>query len=99
MSSSPSLDKSCSVSPTILVADDERILRKTLRRVLTRSGFSVLLAEDGKEAVEIFSQKHADINLVILDMNMPKMDGIAAFSRIREMNPTMKILLASGDTE
>ena len=84
---------------TILVVDDERMLRRTLGRVLGRAGFTVLLAEDGEEAVEVFSKNMQDIDLVILDMNMPKMDGIAAFAQLRKLSPQIHILLASGESE
>ena len=56
---------------TILVADDEQMLRRALSRVLSRAGFSAIVAEDGQQAIDIFTQKSSEIDLVVLDMNMP----------------------------
>jgi DNA-binding response OmpR family regulator len=83
---------------SILVADDEPFLRKALNRVLSRAGYHVLLAEDGQHAVDIYSEKSEDIVLVILDLNMPVMDGIEAYHKIRGLNPAAKIALSSGET-
>ena len=84
--------------PTILIADDERMLRRALARILLRAGFSSLVAEDGQQAIDIFKQKSAEIDLVVLDMNMPIKNGVQAFYGIRELDPNMKIVIASGES-
>jgi two-component system, cell cycle sensor histidine kinase and response regulator CckA len=87
------------MSATILIADDERLLRKTLKRVLSRVGFSVLVAENGEEAVRIFSENKEIIDLCILDLNMPNLNGTEALHQIREIKESANILLASGESK
>ena len=83
---------------TILVADDEQMLRRALSRVLARAGFSTILAEDGQQAIDLFAQEGSAIDLVVLDMNMPIKNGVQAFYGIRELDPTMKVVIASGES-
>jgi PAS domain S-box-containing protein len=82
--------------PTILVVDDETMIRDLGRVVLDRAGFHVLTANDGVEAVEIFSQEHERIELVILDVTMPRMSGRDAFRRLLEIDPNARILFSTG---
>ncbi len=66
--------------------------------MLKRSGYKVLTAANGKEALEIYKQEFDNISLVILDMIMPKMGGQECFIKLRQMNPEVKVLIASGYT-
>jgi CheY-like chemotaxis protein len=84
---------------TILVVDDEGIIRDLARSALESSGFRVVEARDGLEAVEIFQAGTEPIDLVLLDMTMPRMGGAEAFRRIRELAPKVKVLLTSGYTQ
>lgn len=59
-------------------------------------GYNVLTAEDGREAVEIYKKRGHEIDLVIMDMTMPHLDGAEAFSELRMINPDVKVILASG---
>ena len=68
----------------ILVVDDESRMRKLVRDFLVREGYSVLEAEDGMEAMDIFYEEK-DISLLILDVMMPRMNGLDAARIIREM--------------
>jgi CheY-like chemotaxis protein len=81
---------------TILLVDDERMVRRSGARLLKRLGYSVLLAEDGEAALEIYAREQEEIELVILDVAMPIMDGIECFNRLRQMNPHVRVLLCSG---
>ncbi|MCP4727023.1 MAG: response regulator, partial [bacterium] len=81
---------------TILVVDDEENVRQYAEKMLKKLGHKILLAKDGKEAVKIYKQKKDEIDLVLLDMIMPKMDGKETNLALREINPDVKILLASG---
>ena len=81
----------------ILVADDEAMLRRVVNKVLTRAGYEVHLAENGQEAVELF--RSSTYNLVILDRNMPVLDGIGALKQIRGMDPEARIIIASGESK
>jgi DNA-binding response OmpR family regulator len=80
----------------VLVADDEPIVRDVLARYLERAGFAVDTAEDGEQAMARFVESPPD--LVVLDLMMPKLDGIEVFTRIRNRGPTPVIMLtARGD--
>lgn len=81
---------------TILVVDDEHIIRETASMLLENLGYTVLLAENGKEAVDLYSKKKNDIDLLVLDMVMPVMDGQEAFDKIIDINPNAKIIISSG---
>ena len=80
----------------VLLVDDEELIIDVGHRILTRMGYSVLVARSGKEALEIYSQKKDAIQMVILDMIMPDMSGGEVYDRLREINPDIKVLLSSG---
>lgn len=81
---------------TILVVDDEPLMRDFARDALEECGYQVLLSEDGQAGVETFRANRRQIDLVILDLVMPKMSGIEAFLVIRNIEPDARVLLASG---
>ncbi len=81
---------------TILVVDDEETVRDVTKRILVFAGFDVLLACDGIEGVRVLSERSGEICLVILDMRLPRMGGAEAFRKMRQINPKLPILLASG---
>jgi DNA-binding NtrC family response regulator len=81
---------------TILIVDDHETIWDFLIEALQRLGYSVLLAENGLDAVEIYRENPGEIDLVLLDMIMPKAGGHQAFFQIREIDPDAKILLSSG---
>ena len=83
----------------VLVVDDEDTVRTLTRRMLERVGFTVLTAIDGREAVDIFRRVAAAVDLVILDLTMPHLDGEACFRELRLINPTVKVILSSGYNE
>ena len=83
----------------VLVVDDEETVRNLTRRMLERAGFTVLAAEDGRHAVEIFKRVMAEVDLVILDLTMPHLDGEACFRELRLMKPEIKVILSSGYNE
>jgi PAS domain S-box-containing protein len=87
------------VSGRVLVVDDEAIIRDLARTALESAGFLVLEARDGLEAVECFEKMGASIDLVFLDMTMPRMGGAEAFRRIRAHSPNVRVLLTSGYTQ
>ncbi len=84
---------------TVLVVDDEEPVRKLLRRILEQGGYTVLLAADGIEAVKLYAERSAEIDLVVLDIIMPWMGGQETYERLREINPDVKVLLSSGYSE
>lgn len=80
----------------ILIADDEEPVRKISQRMAEKLGFSVITACDGKEAVSLYEIHQKDISCIILDMTMPGLNGREALERIREFNPSVKAIIASG---
>lgn len=85
-------------SGTILLVDDEDTVRALGKRMLERLGFTVLLAPDGRKALEVY-QKHIDmIRCVVLDLTMPHMDGEETFRELRRINPGVRVLMSSGYT-
>jgi PAS domain S-box-containing protein len=83
----------------ILVIDDEEIIRRTAKSMLERTGYVVVLAEDGKEGVELFQVLADKLSLVLLDMTMPAMSGEEALSRMKAIKPDIKVILSSGFNE
>jgi len=84
---------------TVLLVDDDESVRKVGRRMLEALGFSVLLADDGREAIEVFRARRSEISCVILDLTMPVMDGGEAFQELRGIDPDVVVLLSSGYNE
>jgi hypothetical protein len=83
-------------SETILVVDDEPMIRNLGRTILQRQGYDVLLAEDGQQAVEIYQREKKRIDLVILDLTMPRLSGRDTLRQLRQLRPDVPVLFASG---
>ena len=83
-------------SETLLVAEDENSLRTILVEVLRESGYRVFTAANGAEAVAVFKEHSADIDLVVLDMIMPQMSGVEAYEWISNVRADMPVLFCSG---
>jgi len=83
-----------STKPKVLVADDERVIADTLAMILNQSGFEARAVYSGERALE--EAPHFQPNMLISDVIMADLNGIDAAIRIREMLPTIKILLFSG---
>ena len=81
---------------TILIVDDHETIWDFLIDALQKLGYSVLLAENGLDAVEIYESNPREIDLVLLDMIMPKAGGHQTFYRLRAIDPDAKVLLSSG---
>jgi len=80
----------------VMVVDDEGMIRELLRNVLETAGYSILECEDGEAAVEMFRAKFREIDLVILDLTMPRLSGQETFVRMQGIDPTARVLLSSG---
>ncbi|NIA08939.1 MAG: response regulator [Nitrospiraceae bacterium] len=83
-------------SETILVVDDEEVVRELASEILSEYGYRVMLAKDGAEAIHIYRAFEHNIDLVIMDMVMPKMTGEQAYMKLKKIDPEVKILLSSG---
>lgn len=76
--------------PTILIADDEDTVRELLKVFLSRSGFDVIATRDGAEAVAAFCSNLDSIDLVLMDIRMPVMDGVKAFGLMQSERPDVR---------
>jgi PAS domain S-box-containing protein len=83
---------------TILVAEDDAALRRLFSTILQAYGYKVILAQDGEEAIKKFADNRDKIQLIMLDMIMPKKSGKEVFDIIRKMRPDIKTLFSSGYT-
>ena len=81
--------------PVILYADDDAICLEIGEKFLQKLGYKVLVALDGREAIEVFSNNQSEVNLVILDMRMPH-NGGTAFFQLKKISDNVKVLIASG---
>jgi CheY-like chemotaxis protein len=84
---------------TILVIDDEDVVRAVARKTLERAGFRVLMAEDGRKGVEVFSAAYHEVSVVLLDMMMPHLNGEETFQHLRRICPDVQVILCSGYDE
>ncbi len=84
---------------TILVVEDEDVLRRAETRMLERAGYTVMPAADGRDAVEIFRRHAGEIDCVLLDLTMPRMDGEACFEALRRISSDVRVVLSSGYRE
>ena len=81
---------------SVLVIDDEREVRESLVDLLDAMGVRVIAAQNGREGVKCFEQYRQHISLVIVDMQMPLMDGAETIHRLRQLDPAVKVILSSG---
>jgi len=84
---------------TVLLVDDEETVRSISKKLLSKLGLTVLTAEDGKQAVTLYEKHLAEIDLVLLDLTMPHMNGEEAYRAMRALDPDVKVVLASGYSE
>ena len=89
----------CAGGGTVLLVDDEPVVRQTGKAALERLGYRVIVAEDGRSAVELFRANPDGIRLIVLDMTMPGITGEEAMRQFREIDGAVPILLSSGFSE
>ncbi|MDA8099587.1 MAG: DUF3365 domain-containing protein [Nitrospiraceae bacterium] len=98
----PATDAGSQIAPppggkeTILVAEDDEVIRNLTRSILTEFGYTVLDAENGEDAVRLFRENRDRVRLVLLDVIMPKKNGRAALEEIRALKPDVRALFISG---
>jgi two-component system, cell cycle sensor histidine kinase and response regulator CckA len=83
----------------LLIADDEPTVRTVVARMLRFGGYEVVTADDGREAVDRYREHDGAFDLVILDLTMPRLDGLGALRELRAIDPAVRVLLSSGYTE
>ena len=81
---------------TVLVVDDEAMVRTTAEGLLHKLGCNVMLAEDGEQGLDVYRQYAADIDMVLLDMTMPKMGGVAVLEQLRLLRADLPVFICSG---
>jgi PAS domain S-box-containing protein len=81
---------------TILIAEDDARVRNLIKEVLQGYGYHVLEAKDGEDAIDIFNEFQNEIQLLILDVIMPRKNGKEAYDKIKTVNPDIKVLFSSG---
>ena len=82
--------------PIVLVVDDEDVVRDFMRRVLERSGYTVVEAADGPTGADAFQHATQPISAIVLDLSMPGMSGTQVFQRIRQADPSVPVVFTTG---
>jgi PAS domain S-box-containing protein len=95
----PRAESSATASGTILVVDDDELVRRVARRMLAKAGYAVLEAENGKVALAVYEANRDQVALVLLDLSMPVMGGEETFGALRALSPGLPIVLSSGYNE
>ena len=85
--------------PGVLVADDNEHIRFLLGLTLRQAGFDPLVAADGREAVELFMRHRDEVGVVLLDVNMPRLDGPGALVQLRQIAPQVRCCFMTGCAE
>jgi len=81
---------------TILVVEDEKCLLDLARLMFESKGYTVLAAKDGVEAVEMYKQNRDKISIVFTDIGLPRLNGKDVFTKLKEMDPDVKVIFTSG---
>jgi two-component system, cell cycle sensor histidine kinase and response regulator CckA len=98
---SPEEKRIVSGQGTILLVEDEPVLRRVARKLLEKLGYQVVEAANGEQALRVYAERNRDIDLVLLDLIMPGLNGLQTLERLRDLDPRVKVILCSGiaDTE
>ncbi|HXH65215.1 MAG TPA: response regulator [Mariprofundaceae bacterium] len=83
----------------ILLVDDDPMVRAVLRESLQAFGYAVVAAENGRKAIDIFQRMRSSISLLITDIRMPEMDGVALIRRIRAIDPELPIVVITAHAD
>jgi two-component system, cell cycle sensor histidine kinase and response regulator CckA len=81
---------------TVLIIEDERYLVPLLKEILSRQHYKVLTALDGDEAVEVYYAHKKEIDVVLLDVGLPKISGVDVFLKIKRENPNVRVVVMTG---
>ncbi|MBT3199934.1 MAG: response regulator, partial [Phycisphaerales bacterium] len=92
-------DRKWKGSGTVLLVDDEAIVRQIGTMMIKRLGMTTITANDGRDALEIYQEHRDDIDCVILDLTMPHLDGEQTFRQLRKIDPDICVLMSSGYSE
>jgi CheY-like chemotaxis protein len=81
---------------TILLVEDEDLLREMAQAILESNGYTVIPAIDGMDGIEKFKKHHSDISLVVSDLGLPRLNGFEAFKQMKEVKNTLRCIIATG---
>jgi CheY-like chemotaxis protein len=84
---------------TILIIEDSKLARNLLKRMLKSFGHEAVTANNGEEGVALFKEQKENIDLILLDMMMPVMDGETALPLLKKINPNISVIIISGGGE
>ena len=84
---------------TILIVDDESRMRKLIKDFLVQKKYNILEAEDGEKALKVYNENKEKINLILLDVMMPKLDGWSVLRQIRQENSQLPIVMLTARSE
>jgi two-component system cell cycle sensor histidine kinase/response regulator CckA len=84
---------------TILIVEDERLMLRLVEKVLLQHGYQVLVASDGEEAIEVYRRHKLEIDVVLLDVDLPKLTGWDVLLKMKEENPDVRVVIATGFLE
>ena len=88
--------RSCNGRGTVLVVEDEQLMLRLLEKFLSQQGYQVLIASDGEEAVEVYHLHRLEIDVVLLDVGLPKLTGWDVLLKMKEDNPDVRVVIATG---
>ncbi len=97
--SQPKEEHKTEVSKTILLVDDEEVIRDFVKAILRQDGYTILEAKDGQETLDVYQNQENEIDLIILDLSLPQLSGREVLKRIRSQNKRVKVLISSGYSE
>ena len=95
----PAVRKELNGAGTILIVDDEAVVRVTAKHTLERYGYQIMVADDGAAALDAYRESPDGIGMVLLDLTMPVMNGEETLRRLQTINPRVRVLLSSGYNE
>ena len=81
---------------TVLVVDDEDVVRNLSERVLNQYGYYVVTAVDGQQGLDVYTEQKKDIDIVLLDMSMPNMSGKKVLEKMIQIDPEVRVIISSG---
>ena len=88
--------ESCIGRGTILVVEDEQLMLRLLEKFLSQQGYQVLVASDGEAAIEVYRLHKLEIDVVLLDVGLPKLTGWDVLLKMKEENPDVRVVIATG---
>jgi two-component system cell cycle sensor histidine kinase/response regulator CckA len=91
--------QSCIGRGTILIVEDEQLMLRLVEKVLLQHGYQVLVASDGEEAIEVYRRHKLEIDVVLLDVGLPKLTGWDVLLKMKEENSDVRVVIATGFLE